>query len=203
MEILKELLAALGGGIIVLTGFLYFCKGIVNKYIDSLIETSAEKNIKKIENKFARSISAFELLLKKEFDFYESIDTLLAELIVHIQDCHSGITEPDLYEDRVSQCNMTRDTFARLLKIIPELKNYNLRYQPYIPKEIFSATTALISTLQNSSDVLLTELKKVFDNKIEDVNVEAITEIKDCVLMDIAFLELKIKSRLNSLSNDN
>jgi hypothetical protein len=98
---------------------------------------------------------------------------------------------------------MTRDTLARLLKIIPELKNYNLRYQPYIPKEIFSATNALISTLQNSSNVLLTELKKVFDNKNEDVDVEAITEIKDCILMDIAFLELNIKSRLNSLSSDN
>lgn len=46
MDFLKELLAALGGGMAVLVGFVAFGKSLVSKYIDTLIEASAEKNIK-------------------------------------------------------------------------------------------------------------------------------------------------------------
>lgn len=55
------------------------CKGIFEKYIYTQIGKSAEKELEKAKSSFSRSFTAYEILLKKEFEYYESIDKIYAK----------------------------------------------------------------------------------------------------------------------------
>ena len=87
---LKDLLIELGGTISIIITCLVFLKNILKKYINTIIETSADKSIEKIKNKYSRTLTAYEILLKKEFEYYEKKDCIFADLIVDIQDFKSS-----------------------------------------------------------------------------------------------------------------
>lgn len=62
-EWLKELIAAMGGGTVVLIGVLTIFKGLLIKLFETGIESSFEKNFEKFKNKLERSTQAYEILL--------------------------------------------------------------------------------------------------------------------------------------------
>lgn len=76
-EILKNILTAIGGSVTVATIIFTLLRNIAEKYIGSLIENSANKELEKAKSKLSRSMSAYELLLNKEFEYYQNIDKIL------------------------------------------------------------------------------------------------------------------------------
>ena len=201
MKILQEVLAAIGGGVVVIIGLLTFGKSIATKFIDTLIEASAEKSIKKLENRFARSLSAYEILLKKELDYYESIDSIYAELIVRVQDCCDEIVEEK--PDYSKRCEAAREELTYLLQNIPVLKNCALQYQAYIPDDIFQINSSVIGVLQEKAKILHPELKKLFDRMESDIDIAAIKDAEHEMLISLAAAEFSISRRLRALAECN
>ena len=201
MDFLKEILAALGGGMVVLISFLTFGKSIVSKYIDTLIEASAEKNIKKLENRFARSMSAYEILLKKEFDYYESIDSTYAELIVRVQDCCAEILGR-IEKEFSDRCENAKEELVFMIQCIPPLKNSTLQYQPYIPDEIFKANSMVINTLQEKVRILRLELEKLFDRNETEIDTQSVENAEKEILMAVTAAEFSISRRLRILAGN-
>lgn len=58
----KEIFIQLGGTVSIIIAFLIFFKNILNKYIETIIESSAQKSIEKIKNQFSKTLSAYDLL---------------------------------------------------------------------------------------------------------------------------------------------
>ncbi len=80
-EWFESLLAAIGGGTVVLVGILTIFKGLLVKLFETGIESSFEKNIEKFRNKLERSTRAYEILLDREMRFYEKLEPIVAELV--------------------------------------------------------------------------------------------------------------------------
>ena len=86
MEFLKDVLAAVGGGLGIVLFFLAFGKGIIEKWVDTTIEKTAEKSLAKYANALERRTKAYEMLLEKEFSFFETASAFVSSLVVDIQD---------------------------------------------------------------------------------------------------------------------
>lgn len=198
MEYIKTILTTIGGVTLILTFVFTFLKGIGEKYIDSLIKKSANKELEKAKNKMARSMSAYELLLNKEFEYYQKIDNIYASLIVDIQDVYWYMVEARNLEFE-QRCNKLKEISIRIVKIVPELKNFNLMYQCYIPLDVFKGTGYVIGCLQDGLEKLVSNIELFYDNM--DIDKEELLEYEDNVLMSIAWANNKIKDRLSNLSS--
>lgn len=77
--VLKELIAAVGGGAIVLVGGLTIFKKLFLKLFETGIESSFEKELEKYRNNLSRADRAFEILLNREMHYYEKIEPIFAE----------------------------------------------------------------------------------------------------------------------------
>lgn len=120
-EWLRNLLAAVGGGTVVLVGALTIFKGLLIKFFETGIESAFEKNLSKFNNKLERSTRAYELLLDREMRFYEKLEPIVAELVPLEHDLryflehHEGI-------DRETECSEFKEHFKRYGEIIITLK---------------------------------------------------------------------------------
>ena len=202
-EWLKELLIAIGGGSTVAFVFYIGLKTVVAKIVDKAIDTSFEKSTLKLSNRLERTTKAYEILLKKEFDYYEKLDPYLAKIVPMVQDLL-------YYVDKFQNNNNddVKDQYRELcleyIKMIPEIKNCSLLYQAYVPENIFEAATILVKNMQSESDLqYLSFVGKVLYGKTDgSVDIKKIEEIKDKVLMSVALVETRIKNRLAELSHD-
>ena len=75
-EWLKDLIIAIGGGTTVTIILLTALKSIVEKIVEKAIDTSFEKSTIKLSNRLERTTKAYEILLKKEFDYYARVDEI-------------------------------------------------------------------------------------------------------------------------------
>ena len=80
-EVLKELIAAVGGGAVVLVGVLTIFKKLFLKLFETGIESTFEKELEKYRNKLSRADRAFEILLNREMHYYEKIKPIFAEIV--------------------------------------------------------------------------------------------------------------------------
>jgi len=199
MELLEKFLIAVGGGATALIAVLTVFKSMFLKVFEKTIDTTLEKTIEKYRNKLNRSTIAYELLLKKEFEFYEKIDPNLATLVPLVQDLvycaigNEGIDEP-------AQCEEYKKHFLVYLEMIPKMKNEIVLHQPYIPQNVFATVSVLIGEMQKGLKFWYEVSKSLFgenDNSIDKMKAE---EIKDAVLMCVASIEVVIKKRLTELS---
>lgn len=199
LNYLNELIAGVGGGVIVFGGILAFAKSIITKYIEALIESESEKSIKKIENKYTRNLSAYEILLKKEFNFYEYSDSIYAELIVRIQDLSAELQGIYGNVDIVRFQNI-KSELLYVLKNIPLLKKNLLLNQVYIPKDIYETTSDVVIILQRDVNYLNIEFMKLNDGKEHEVNFELVSKLEKEILESISKVEICTKKRLVFLS---
>ncbi len=196
-ELIKELLELVGGISVVVCTTLVFCKGIFEKYIYTQIEKSAEKELEKAKNTFSRSFTAYEILLKKEFEYYESIDKIYAEVIVDVQDVgFNSVEKHDI--KRETRCENIKEISLRLLQAIMDLKNLNLLYQVYVPIEIFSVTGKVVTTMQDNCELIAKTTTNVFEGK--ECDEEKIKEFIDSVLSAIVLSNTLIRNRLETLT---
>lgn len=197
---LKDLLIELGGTISIIIACLLFLKNVLKKYIDTIIESSADKSIEKLKNKYSRTLSAYDILLKKEFEYYEKIDCIFADLIVDIQDFKASIINEFRF-DIEKRFNIAKSTGLKLLETIINLKKFNLLYQSYIPNNIFNYSTSIIEELQKNTDLISDSLKLLGDKQEDKLNLNAIKDFTSKILLLIANTEVSIKTRFQDLSN--
>lgn len=199
-EWIKELIIALGGGAAAAIAILTIFKSLAIKLFEKAIDTSFEKSTLKLTNKLERSTKAYEILLKKEFDYYEKIDPFMAELVPLIQDLVYYSTE-SISDVTIDKKEKYREAIMRYLKMIPEMKNDVVMFQPYIPTDIFQAVSSLLGTMQNGMEYLAFAGESLYKKQAVEIDIQKMNEIKDNVLDGIALVETHIKTRLTELSH--
>lgn len=192
-EIIKAIIVYFGGGIGIAIGLVLLAKGLIVKWVETVIDSSAQKSITKLTDSLQRHTKAFEKLLDKEFSFYDESSKYTSKLVVDIQDICFWAKKGN----NVDAVNC----MIRILEEIPSFKNQSLLYQSYIPNSIFSATSNLLSNLQDKLDDIVSIMKNSPDNNGNEQELKNLETIQDKTLLDCAFLMASIKTRLETLAN--
>lgn len=199
MEILEKFLIAVGGGATALIAVLTIFKSMFLKVFDKAINTTFDKNIEKYRNKLSRTTIAYELLLKKELDFYERLDPHMATLVPLVQDLAYYVKGDEGFEQS-TQCEKYRENLLTYLNMIPKLKNDGVLYQPYIPQNIWTAVASLIGEMQKELEFWKETGESLFGLNEIPVKVLKAEKISSSLLMHIAIVETVVKKRLTELS---
>ena len=200
-EWLESLLAAVGGGTVVLVGVLTIFKGLLIKLFETGIESSFEKNLEKFRNKLERSTKAYEMLLEREMQFYEKIEPITAELVPLEHDLLYYLKH-DEAADREKQCEAFREHFKRYCELVKDLKNENLIHQSYIPQEVFHAYTTVVKQIQDDVPLWFDMAKLLFAGEYNKIDYETCETTVDRLLRHLAFAETKVRTRLKQLSGE-
>ncbi len=200
-EWIKNLLAAVGGGTVVLVGALTIFKGLLIKFFETGIESSFEKNLSKFNNKLERSTRAYELLLDREMRFYEKLEPIIAELVPLEHDLRYFLEHRDGV-DRKTECEKFREHFMRYGELIITLKNENLVHQAYVPQDIFKAFCAVTKQMQDDMAFWVDVGKLLFDGEYDKIDYNKCEQTVDTLLMILAYAETKVRARLSKLSGE-
>jgi len=200
-EWLKSLLAAVGGGTVVLVGVLTIFKGLLIKLFETGIETSFEKNLEKFRNKLERSTRAYEILLDREMRFYEKLEPITAELVPLIHDLRYYLEHREDSE-REEECERFREHFKRYCELIKLLKNENLVHQSYTPHEVFDAFTAVVKQMQEDLNCWFDAANYLFTGEYDKIDYKKCDEVVDILLMRLALAETLVRKRLKQLSGE-
>ena len=200
-EWLESLLAAIGGGTVVLVGVLTIFKGLLVKLFETEIESSFEKNLEKFKNHLDRSTRAYEILLDREMRFYEKLEPITAELVPLEHDLLYYL-KYDEVADRESQCEAFREHFTRYCELIKDLKNENLIHQSYIPQEVFNAFTSVVKQMQDDMPLWFNMAKFSFAGEHDKIDYGKCETTVDALLMQLAFAETMVRKRLKQLSGE-
>ena len=119
-EWLKELLISIGGGSVVAVIFYIGLKTAVVKIVDKAIDASFERSTLKLSNRLERTTKAYEILLKKEFDYYEKLDPYLARIIPLVQDLVYNVDEFQNNNIKVI-LYFTENEYTKIMKILQDL----------------------------------------------------------------------------------
>ena len=200
-EWIKELLIAIGGGTTVVVVFMTVLKSLVAKIVDKAIDTSFEKSTIKLSNKLERTTKAYEILLKKEFDYYEKLDPYIAKLVPLVQDFAYWVEQYNK-DDSCNAEDKYKENYLNYLEMIPNIKNDVVLYQPYIPTEVFCAVSSLLEKMQSDLEYLEFVGKVIFEIAEGKIDFKKLEEIKDNILISVAVVESHIKNRLTELSDN-
>lgn len=200
LEWVKELLIAIGGGATVTVVLLTILKSIVSKIVDKAIDTSFEKSALKFSNKLERTTKAYEILLRKEFDYYEKVDPYMATLVPLVQDLEYWAT-------KAQECNSDnakekyREKLLQYRKMIPEIKNHSVMFQPYIPADVFEAVVELLKNMQCDLKYFCFVGEVLYEKTDGAIDTAKLSEISDKELQSVALIQIRVKNRLTELSN--
>ena len=200
-EWIKELLIAIGGGATVTVALLTILKSIVSKIVDKAIDTSFEKSTIKFTNKLERTTKAYEILLRKEFDYYEKIDPYMATLVPLVQDLEYWATK-SREDDSDNAKEKYREHLLEYLKMIPEIKNDSVLFQPYMPVDVFNAVALLLENMQSDMQYLGFVGEVLYEKTDGEIDTNKLKDIRDKVLMSVALIETRVKKRLTELSGN-
>lgn len=200
-EWVKELLIAIGGGATVTVALLTVLKSIVSKIVDKAIDTSFEKSTIKLTNKLERTTKAYEILLRKEFDYYEKLDPYMADLVPLVQDLEYWATNAQEGDSHNAK-EKYRENMLAYLKMIPEIKNDSVLFQPYIPANVFEAVAVLLNNMQSDLQYLSFVGEVLYEKTDGEIDTNKLKDISDKVLLSVALIEIRVKNRLAELSNN-
>ena len=160
-----------------------------------------DKKIEYYKNTLNRATTAYEILLKKELDFYEKIDPLFAELIVIVQDLvfYSSLKNEQSSDNTIDY----KKLLLRYIELIPIMKNEVLTHQVYIPINIFNCVTNIVESMQSDMIYWKSVADVLFKLTNEVNDLEQSNKISDKTLKLIAECEMLIKNRLIELSKSN
>ncbi len=200
-EWLENILAAVGGGTVVLVGILTIFKGLLVRLFETGIESSFEKNLTKFKNKLERSTRAYEILLDREMRFYEKIEPITAELVPLVHDLRYFLEHHEGAE-RETECEKFREHFMRYGELIITLKNENLVHQSYITQDIFHAFVAVVKQMQDDLPWWFNMAKLLFAGEYDKIDYEKSDEAVDALLIQLAYAEMLVRKRLVQLSGE-
>lgn len=200
-EWVESILAAIGGGTVVLVGVLTIFKRLLIKLFETGIESSFEKNLAKFKNKLERSTRAYEMLLDREMRFYEKLEPITAELVPLVHDLRYFLEHHEGAE-RETECEKFREHFKRYGELIITLKNENLVHQSYIPQDIFHAFAAVVKQMQDDMHWWFDMAKLLFAGEYDKIDYEKSEETVDALLIQLAYSEMLVRKRLSQLSGE-
>lgn len=200
-EWLESVLAAIGGGTVVLIGVLTIFKGLVIKLFETGIESSFEKNLEKFKNKLDRSTRAYEILLDREMRFYEKLEPITAELVPLVHDLRYFLEHHEGVE-REMECEKFREHFKRYCELSMTLKNENLVHQAYIPEDVFHAFADIVKQMQDDMPLWFDMAKLLFAGEYDKIDYKKCDTAVDTFLMRLAFAETMVRKRLKQLSGE-
>ena len=198
-EWIKETIIAIGGGATATISILFVFKAILSKIVDKAIDTSFEKSTIKLTNKLERTTKAYEILLQKEFDYYGKLDSYLATLVPLVQDLYYWL---EMFTNNESEDanEHYREHLLKYLKMIPELKNDCVMFQPYVPVNIFETVSILLKNMQSDLKYLGFVGEVMYEKNDGEIDLNKMQEFTDKVLLSISLVEARIKDRLTELS---
>lgn len=199
----NEIFTIIGKGTILVTIVFFLLKTFVVKYIDKVVEAYFEKSTLMLSNKLDRSTIAYEFLLKKEFDYYEKLDSYFAILVPMVQDFVYWADKSKNNNSKYAK-EEYRKHLLHYLKIVPEMKNICLMFQPYVPKNISEATVSLLKNMQLRSDLeYLSFVANVLDGKNDgSIDINKMQEIEEKILKSVALVAARIQVRVTDLSQE-
>lgn len=200
-EWVKELLIAFSGGASATVALFLILKSIVSRIVDKMIDTSFEKSTIKYTNKLERTTKAYEILLRKEFDYYEKIDPYMATLVPLVQDLEHWATKAQ-ENNPCDAKEKYREGLLKYLKMIPEIKNDSILFQPYIPKDIFEAVVGLLDNAQCDLKYLGFVCEVLYEKTDGEIDINRLKDINKKILESVALIENIVKTRLTELSNN-
>lgn len=200
-EWLQSLLAAVGGGTVVLVGIFTIFKGVLLKLFETGIESSFQTSFEKFKNNLERSTKAYEILLAREMRFYEKLEPITSELIPLEHDLLYYL-KYDKRLDKKAQREDFRENFNRYCELTIELKNEILIHQSYIPQEVFSAYAAVVKQMQDDMPLWSDMAKLLFEDEYDKIDYQKCKSAIDILLKLLALAETMVRKRLKTLSGE-
>lgn len=188
--------------ILLFVGAVLLIKRIVEKTIDNIFSEELSKKSQYYISTLNRRTVAYEILLKKELEYYESISDFISELIVDIQDVlwnYEQFSKQKDDEIKEKYKKQAIKIYLKILKSIPVTKKDNLIFQNYSSKIVFKNHSEIICYLQknieNINNIVLSEI----ESNLED-NINILTSITNETLMLSSKLMISIQEQQKELS---
>lgn len=186
--------------VLIICACLFFIKKIVSLTVETMFSESSSKKMQSHINMLNRRTMAYEILLKKELEYYDSISDFISEVVVLIQDVYWNYTKIENCSDLESKKkykNASLDNLANILKLIPKTKKDALVLKNYSTEEIVNAHTDLICIIQDNSEKIANIIMK---EKFSNNNKNTLKEVNDKVLKICALLSGLVQIRQKELS---
>jgi len=201
MEFLKEVLVAVGGGLGIVLFFLAVLKGVIEKWVNTAIEKTAEKNLAKYANILERRTKAYEMLLEKEFAFFDKAFEFISALVINIQNFSYYMGIDYEYPAEIN-LEKAKETSISILKSTSKFKRDSLLAESYLTEDIRAASAKIIVDLQKANPLMYNAMKKTIEDVLDEGTIKQILEIEELTLMNCAQLSTIIKMRLEKLSEE-
>lgn len=200
-DFLKELFFTTASSIGVILILLKMGKGALQKIIEKVIESTAEKSIAKYTNTLQRRTSAYELLLNKEFSYYDSISKSVSTIIISVQEFSLYLTLTDSFHDDFSQ-NKARELAISIAETLLILRRDCLMYQLYIPAHIKDTSYEIMDSLQSYIPISTKSYHALIDGSFSSEILSDVRQHENDVLSKCEKLNVLIKNRLEELSKE-
>ncbi len=170
--------------------------------LSAIFATVVWKRQRKIEDKLSRSTTAYNIILQKEFSFYEQVDAIFAELIPCVHDVIDNLTnDPHPIEFELSKrIEDAQKYFLIFMEKTMAFRNLHLRYEIYLPEKIRAANSAADNLMYSVTQTVNSEFMKLYNEDDEQIDKDKCREIKDSLLLSFATVRAFIISRLKELS---
>ena len=185
--------------LLILCGCIFLIKKVVSLTIETIFSDNSSKKMQSHINILNRRTMAYEILLKKELEYYENINDFISEIVVLIQDVcwnYSQIDKTSDIKEKEKYRQASADNFKNLLKIIPKTKKDLLVFKNYSVVEITNEHTNLVCYLQENAENITEILKEKYTKKSEEI----LKNITNEVLQLSALLSAVIQVRQRELS---
>lgn len=184
----------LGASVVVVMSIPLFVKRAVETYAEKVVGNVFEKRIEKYKAELSRATMAREVMLEREMAFYDIIDEQIAELVPLIQDVRDDLTERPFTKEK-------RDRFVRIPELSIEMKDVSLRYEAYVPTDVWAAFNQLVVELQSQCDQWLDFAKKISsENEVDVEGKDVAGRMCDRVLSLVGTVRVRQADYLKSIS---
>lgn len=185
--------------LLILCGCIFLIKKIVSLTIEKMFSDSSSKKMQAHINILNRRTMAYEILVKKELEYYENINDFISEIVVLIQDVYWNYSQVDKTSDSTEKEKYkqgTVDNFTNLLKLIPKTKKDLLVFKNYSVVDVTNAHTNIVCYVQENSE----KIAKIIKEKHTKNNDEVLKNITNELLQLSALLSAVIQVRQKELS---
>lgn len=184
----------LGASVVVIMSIPLFVKRAVETYAEKVVGNVFEKRIEKYKAELSRATMAREVMLEREMAFYDIIDEQIAELVPLIQDVRDDLTERPFTKEK-------RDRFVRIPELSIEMKDVSLRYEAYVPTDVWAAFNQLVVELQLQCGQWLDFAKKISsENEVDVEGKDVAGRMCDRVLSLVGTVRVRQADYLKSIS---
>ena len=195
MEFWGQLLAAVGGALGITLIIMRMCKSFIVKWVETSIATTAEKSLAKYSDTLNRHTKAYEMILEKEFTFFECANKFTSAVFLGNEDAQHHL---GLRKSKQVNFKLAEHQIKTILKKTVEFKRDILLANPYLPMSISAAASALIDFMDGEYVQAVEEILSDHDKLDENAKTK-FNSIDSHLMYHCAFLNAKISDRVKEL----